>query len=165
MDYLWNAVKSLEYNARYISYYKERANTIKIIVNTITAILSSGSFAALACWDALPWLFSALTFVSVVVQIAYQNSRVYQLLPYLPLLEKRLYALSSKAKKEFVKHCDDNEKHGRKIAMEFYEEFIQIENELLGGEFHIPTIKSVEKKAETETAMVIKEEFCIEDKE
>ena len=165
MDYLWNAVKILEYNARYVSIYRQRADRIKIAVNTITAILSSGSFAALACWDVLPWLFSALTFVSVAVQIAYQNSRVYQLLPYLPLLEKKLFALSSKAKKEFVKHCDENEKHGREIAMEFYEEFIQIESDLLGGEFHIPAIKSVEKKADAETAKIIKEEFCIEDKE
>lgn len=165
MDYLWNAVKSLEYNARYISYYKERANTIKIAVNTITAILSSGSFAALACWDALPWLFSALTFVSVVVQIAYQNSRVYQLLPYLPLLEKKLYALSSKAKKEFVEHHNDGEEKAQLIATKLYEEFDQIESELLGGDFQIPVIKRLEKKTDTETAQIIRQRFCIEEKE
>lgn len=164
MDYLWNAVKDMEFQKQYIIAYRARVGMWIRFSNITLAFLSSSAFAGLAFFDAVPWLFALISALCVFWQIANQFGRPYQIAPYLKRFEREVTTLSEKTKRLWVDHCDDKGEEFLKLANEVNEEFARIENDCLENDLQIPSIKRVSKKAEKATLAFLYSEYGVEQK-
>ena len=164
MDYLWNAVKDMEFQKQYIIAYRARVGTWIRFSNIALAFLSSSAFAGLAFFDAVPWVFALISLICVLWQTFNQFGRPYQIAPYLKRFEREVTTLSEKTKRLWVEHYDDKEEEQLRLANEVNEEFNLIERDCLDTDLEIPFIKCVSKKAEKVTLAILRSEYGVEPK-
>lgn len=150
MDYIWNALKSLEYNARYISLYMKRVRTFKIVSEIFATIITPCFLSSLFAWNKAPWLGVLFSVGCALELLIYQNSVAYRISPYLPFIKREMERLCLEARNKYVEHREDDLKTQLKVSQSLRNRCDDIKRSILEEGLWIPVIDKLEKMAEEE---------------